>query len=166
MDEDRFWQIIDQVHQESGGAMERKCELLESELGKLSPEDLRDFIRHFDTLDSRAYTWSLWGAAYVMHGGCSDDSFSDFRATLISQGRAVFEAAIGEPETLAALEFENEDDICFEGFQYVKSTVAERRLGEIPPREVPFPSDPSGEEWDEDDLPALFPKLSARYGFD
>ena len=33
---DQFWNIVDQVHLESGGDMERKCRLLDTELRQLS----------------------------------------------------------------------------------------------------------------------------------
>ncbi|MEM7316607.1 MAG: DUF4240 domain-containing protein, partial [Planctomycetota bacterium] len=165
MDVDHFWQIIDSVNAQSGGDMDRKCELLKEELSSLGPDDLRDFVDHFDFADATAYSWSLWGAAYVMHGGCSDDSFSDFRATLISRGRKVFEQALSDPESLAELDWDARD-VCYEGFQYVKNEVAEDKLGEIPKRKVAFPSDPSGSEWDEDVVDQLYPKLAAKYSGD
>ncbi|NNG00144.1 MAG: DUF4240 domain-containing protein [Desulfobacteraceae bacterium] len=100
-----------------------------------------------------------------MHGGCSDDSFSDFRATLISHGRKIYETALVNPESLANLDFRDEEDICYEGYQYVKNDVAEEKLGEIPKREKPFPDEPSGKEWDEDTVNELYPRLSAKYSF-
>lgn len=163
MNTDEFWQIIDTVHAASGGDMDQKCELLRQRLSELEPQDLRDFIDHFDAADAAAYSWPLWGAAYVMHGGCSDDSFSDFRATLISHGRSTYERALADPESLSELEFEDEEEICYEGFQYVKNDVAEEKLGELPKRTVQFPELPSGEEWDEDSLDQRYPKLSAKY---
>jgi hypothetical protein len=163
MNTDEFWQIIDSAHSKSGGDMDRKCELLKKELSALEAGDLCEFIDHFDSADAAAYTWPLWGAAYVMHGGCSDDSFSDFRATLISQGREVYERALNDPESLVELDFDDEEDVCYEGFQYVKNDVVEEKLGEIPKRKVGFPNDPTGSEWDEDSLEQLFPKLTAKY---
>jgi hypothetical protein len=165
MDIDDFWQIIDSVHSESEGNMDRKCELLKNRLERLNELDLRDFINHFNSADAGAYTWPLWGAAFVMHGGCSDDSFSDFRATLISHGRKIYEAALADPESLVNLDLEDVDDICYEGFQYVKTGVAVEKLGEIPNRDTPFPDEPSGKEWDEENVINLYPRLSAKYSF-
>lgn len=164
MNTDEFWQIIDAVHDESGGDMERKCVLLKQQLLRLNGEDIRQFIAHFDSVDALAYSWPLWGAAYVIHGGCSDDSFSDFRATLISQGRRIYHAAIEDPESLAELEVEDEEDLFYEGYQYVKNEVAEEKLGEIPERSVSFPDQPTGEEWDEDGVNNIYPRLAAKYG--
>ncbi len=165
MNRDEFWQIIDSVHNESEGDMNRKCDLLKNRLNRLNEQDLRDFINHFDSVDADAYTWPLWGAAYVMHGGCSDDAFSDFRATLISHGRKIYETALADPESLADLDFTNEEDICYEGFQYVKNDVAEEKLGEIPAIDMSFPDEPSGEVWDEENVRPLYPRLSAKYSF-
>lgn len=163
MNTEEFWQIIDTVHSGSGGDMDRKCELLRERLSTLEPQDLREFIDHFDSVDAAAYSWPLWGAAYVMHGGCSDDSFSDFRATLISHGRDIYERALADPESLASLDFDDEEDVCYEGFQYVKNDVAEEKLGELPNRTVIFPEHPSGEEWDEETVDQRYPILSAKY---
>lgn len=165
MNKDEFWQIVDSVHYESDGDMDRKCELLSRHLGGLNEQDLMDFINHFDSADAGAYTWPLWGAAYVMHGGCSDDSFSDFRATLISHGRKIYEAALADPESLADLHFRDAQDICYEGYQYVKNAVVEEKFGEIPKRSKPLPDEPSGEAWDEDTVDDLYPRLSAKYSF-
>jgi len=35
---------------------------------------------------NKAYTWDLWGAAYLINGGCSDDGFEYFRRWLVSRG--------------------------------------------------------------------------------
>ena len=76
-----------------------------------------------------AYCWSLWGAAYVINGGCSDDPFVDFRASLISRGRQVFERALSDPDSLADEDFDGSDWFN-EGYQYavadgVRSAVSE-----------------------------------------
>ena len=43
----------------------------------------------------------VWAAAYLIGGGCSDDSFIDFRARLISQGRGWYQKAADSPGNLA-----------------------------------------------------------------
>ena len=163
MDTDDFWQIIDTVHDASGGDMDRKCELFRDRLSSLEPQELRDFMALFDSTDVSAYTWSLWGAAYVIRGGCSDDSFSDFRANLISHGRTTFESALDNPETLADVDLSDVDDLFYEGFQYVMMDVAEKALSESPERTVRLPSEPAGEEWDEDSVDLRYPKLAVKF---
>jgi hypothetical protein len=50
-----------------------------------------------------SYQNPLWAAAYLINGGCSDDGFDYFRGWLLLQGREVFEAAVADPDSLAAL---------------------------------------------------------------
>jgi hypothetical protein len=163
MHKDDFWKIIDRVHAKSPKDMDAKCEGLRAELMKLSDDDLRSFSEHFDDADARAYDWKLWGAAYVIQGGCSDDAFSDFRATLISMGRKFYERALADPDSLANVDY-NEESAFYEGHQYVKTEVAEERLGEIPERARTFSKEPGGVSWEDADLPKLLPKLSGKFG--
>jgi integrase len=94
MDEQTFWQIIQQAHDASHGNMARKCELLTAKIAQLSKEDAVEFRNIFDAMMRRAYHWPLWAAAYLIHGGCGDDTFSDFRSAQISRGRRAFERAL------------------------------------------------------------------------
>ena len=55
------------------------------------------FAAHRDEL----YSWDLWGAAYLLMGGCSDDCFTDFRSWIVAQGQAYFEAVRSDPQALA-----------------------------------------------------------------
>ncbi len=55
------------------------------------------------SLRARSYLAPLWAAAYLINGGCSDDGFDYFRGWLITQGRAVFEGAVADPDGLAGL---------------------------------------------------------------
>jgi hypothetical protein len=50
-----------------------------------------------------SYRNPLWGAAYLINGGCSDDGFDYFRGWLLTQGQTVFESALADPDSLAAL---------------------------------------------------------------
>jgi len=162
---DEFWNIIAKVDRESEGAFQKKCELLDRDLRKLSLDEVLSFDTHFTECLDRAYTWELWAAAYIMGGGCSDDGFWDFRSTLISMGREIFERAVGDPETLAEFKIKN-GHWEREGFQYVATTV-ERDLsgGQEFPRSQPHPKEPSGERWDESTVAELYPKLAERYKY-
>ncbi len=89
----------------------------------------------------------------------------DFRATLISMGRQVYEPALIDPNALGRVAFDRNDP-CYEGFQYAILDALETRWGEVPAREVDFPPEPSGEEWDEETVEALYPGLSYLGGGD
>lgn len=159
---EQFWTIVATVHQASSGDMPAKCRLLEDELRKLPAEEIRSFDEHFiDCLD-RAYTWEMWAAAYIIGGGCSDDSFWDFRSTLISMGQETYDNAVADPESLA----DREADIArYEGFQYVAGRVYKAVTGTEIGRHKPHPRKPTGYDWEDDELAQLYPNLAKRYGW-
>lgn len=166
MKADEFWQIIADVNEQSAGDMDTKVDLLTKHLQPLDAEQVLAFSRIFDSMMDKAYTYDLWGAAYVIQGGCSDDGFMDFRSSLISTGKEVFERAASSPETLAELARDMVECLFLEGFAYPATTVYEQKTGSLPEREAPHPADPTGEPWDEDQtvLERRFPKLWAKYG--
>jgi Protein of unknown function (DUF4240) len=98
MDHEEFWALIDSTR---GGGCEEHAQRLEARLRALPPDQILAFDRFYSRLAEQSYRWDLWGAAYLLRGGCSDDGFEDFRGWLIGQGRAVFEAALEDPDTLA-----------------------------------------------------------------
>jgi hypothetical protein len=52
-------------------------------------------------LMAESYQGDLWGAAYLINGGASDDGFDYFRGWLIAQGPEVFSRAVADPDALA-----------------------------------------------------------------
>jgi hypothetical protein len=52
---------------------------------------------------AESYRTDLWGAAYLINGGCSGDGFEYFRGWLLVQGRAVYERVVADPDALADL---------------------------------------------------------------
>ena len=143
MTRDEFWAIIDK-----GKSSEEPELILEQELKQLSPASIVDFQEHFDTLFDQAYAWPLWGAAYIIGGGCSDDGFIDFRYGLISRGKEVYEKALKDPDSLANIGEEIEN----ESFGYVAAQVYENQTEtELPYRPLPRIPDPPGDDWDFDD---------------
>jgi hypothetical protein len=75
-------------------------ELLTGELEKLEPADIIKFHLIFWYFYRVSYRTDLWGAAYIMNGGYSDDAFDYFRGWLISQGKKVFDEALDNPDSL------------------------------------------------------------------
>jgi len=45
----------------------------------------------------------------------------------------------------------------------VKNDVAKEIMGAIPDSNVKYPSDPTGDSWEEEDLPALLPRLARKF---
>src|ERR1044071_8296184 len=99
MTREQFWKSVDQVKgaEEPGAAMNKL-------LRKVTPQELVSYQEHFDTLAREAYRGDLWGAAYIIGGGCSDDGFIDFRYGLIARGKDVFESALRSEEHTSELQ--------------------------------------------------------------
>src|SRR5689334_11637866 len=95
-----FWQAIAAGWEEADDD-EAFLEAMEEWLESLPLAEVLSFDGHVDALHNASYSWRLWGAAYLINGGCSDDAFEYFRAWLISRGRDVYEAAIDDPNSLA-----------------------------------------------------------------
>ncbi len=159
---DDFWGIVDRVHIASPHNGEQKMVVLRAELCLLSDEELTSFCRSFYRHFSEAYSWDLWAAAYIICGGCSDDGFMDFRASLIFMGHETFERAMANPETLVELGDDAEEILCCEGYQYVIQEVVEEKLEDMPVTAMDSET-PSGESWQEEDLEERFPALWKKF---
>ena len=167
MDETRFWAIIEAGGRKSLADPECQLAAIHKLLLLLSPDEIRDFHRLFNQKLADAYTWDLWGAAYLINGGCSDDGFHYFRAWLVSRGRAVYEAAIVNPDTLADITDPERDDYEFEDLLSAPQVAYEELRGEeMHPVKFRWPSKPRGRRWDFDDDEQVLrrlPKLARRY---
>jgi hypothetical protein len=112
-----------------------------------------------------AFQWDLWGAAYLIGGGCSDDGFADFRNWLISMGRRVFEEAVSSADSLAqVVDAPGVEDVFFEEFSHVAAEAYEELTGrELPGETGRGPDVPAGEEWSEEgeELRKRLPRLWA-----
>lgn len=172
MSDDKFWALIDRaaVHESDP---ERQLASLAAILNELPPEEIEAFEAAFWRQMNRAYTWDLWGAAYVAHGGASDDGFEYFRRWLISKGRGVFERVLANPDDLAdVLVADVEGVLEFEEFAYVAGDVWTQRTGRSidefasMPGDVLPSSEPEGVAFEEDaiQLASRYPKLWRRFG--
>ncbi len=109
MDRETFWGIIETARERAGaGADDRGAEddplpgvLTDLLVERLSPDEILAFADVAGAVARDAYAWPVWGAAYLVEGGCSDDGFMDFRDGLVLAGRATFERAVADPDSLA-----------------------------------------------------------------
>ena len=168
MDEACFWDIIEAGDRAVRDDPEHQLASVRERLTALSSEELIEFHSLFNRKMAAAYTWDLWGVAYLINGGCSDDGFAYFRAWLISLGRSVYSAALRDPDSLAAVVDTGRDDHEFEELWGIAQEVYRDAAGEAMPA-VPFtwPAQPNGECWDHSDQEQLsrrLPKLSKMYG--
>jgi hypothetical protein len=166
-----FWKVVDSTILLKDP--DRQLEALHSALSKLSVEQIVQFEASFDREMKRSYSWDLWGAAYVIHGGASDDSFEYFRCWLISKGKAVFEKALADPESLAdILAADVREALEFESFAYVaRKSWGEKtgKKGADMPNAAPMlylDRQPTGIPFEENSasLAKRYPKLWKRFG--
>src|SRR5436190_6629643 len=97
MGEKEFWAIIHSCPGDDGADHDALVETLAT----FSEDGILQFAHWFDTFTNRAYTVDLWGAGYLINGGCSDDGFYYFRNWLIGQGKEVYDKAVADPDSLA-----------------------------------------------------------------
>ena len=100
LDKEDFWGIIDAARESSGG-WQGMFDLLVEALVQLEEQDIVQFKLIFNEYSDLAYKEKLWAAAAMMHNGCSDDGFIDFRAWLVAQGKEVYLNALADPDSLA-----------------------------------------------------------------
>jgi hypothetical protein len=98
MDKDHFWRLIEEsrsgcINPNSPNEHGKK---LQEMLTLLEPAAILDFFVMFQDCLLRAYKWNLWAIPFIAYEGCSDDSFEEFRAWLISRGENFFEDALTE----------------------------------------------------------------------
>ena len=162
MDIKRFWEIVDAAKKTAAPDTDGRVDALKHLLSTESLEELQSFQSHYDAQIRRSYRWDLWGAAYLINGGASDDGFRYFRDWLISEGRVVFEAALQSPDSLADLP--RIDLAELELFGYVALQVYEARGGGELDRDFSTEhAAPQGEQWSEDELAELLPRLARKY---
>lgn len=161
-----FWKFVE-THAATAPSIEAACGALEAALANVTEAEVLEYCQGFYVAMDKAYTWDLWGVAYLIQGGCSDDAFMDFRSCLIACGQDIFERAVADPESLLSIPQSNLSTLFEEGLLYVGPAVYESISGHAPARPV-SPAEPSGSAWEEtrEDLMQRFPKAWAQYGWE
>lgn len=164
MDEGDFWALVEQAKSAAGNQVESRPSALEHLLTGLGLDAIQAFQRRYDVELLRANQWRLWGAAYIMNGGCSDDGFRYFRDWLISEGKTSFNAALKDPDSLAVFPpgrlFE------LEAYEYAAQRAGEQfGRGKLERDAQMAAAAPEGKAWNESELSTLFPQLAAAFHF-
>lgn len=172
MDVAKFWSLIERTLPFEADT-QKQSEAMQKVLAELAPQEIEAFEVQFNQQLVRAYTWDLWGATYVVHGGASDDAFEYFRRWLISKGQRMFEHVLAKPDDLADLVAVNVvGGLEFEEFAYIPRDVWVNRTKKSPDDfacgDYPaYPkSGPTGAPFEEDNdaLAMRYPKLWKRFG--
>ncbi|MCZ2257730.1 DUF4240 domain-containing protein [Sporosarcina sp. G11-34] len=176
MEKKEFWKLIEKSREFD------QAEWLTEELAQKGLEEVLDFEFLFEELMNASYQSRLWGAAFVLMGGCSDDTFDYFRGWLIGQGEKVYNKVMKNHEFLA--EYINEDNLDDEGLPQNEEllSVGVDAYTLIKTGDIEWDDDIHNEllealdkkglqsvtdiefDWEEDDLENLFPVLWERFG--
>ncbi len=127
MSRDSFWGLIAEVKTACGQDQDKYLDMLKTRLKELGPDHAQDFHDIVQAYEGLAYKYGLWSACELM-GSAADDSFIDFRAWLISQGKEAYFAALKDPDSLAGLD--PGDGYWFESFTYAGDSALEEMTGE------------------------------------
>ncbi|MER5382676.1 DUF4240 domain-containing protein [Streptomyces sp. NPDC002688] len=182
MDTSAFWTTIEAARSATTADKPFAAALVD-ELATRSKQDILGYQERFDEASGAVYRWDVWAAAYLIGGGCSDDSFMDFRAGLIALGRDWYDKAAAAPDGLAehpsviaAAQAHRDEAIFDEEANYAASGAFGRITGDeedfyeawaahTASRERPArDSDDMGEDFDFDDAHEMhrrLPRLAA-----
>ncbi|QGN47310.1 DUF4240 domain-containing protein [Micromonospora sp. WMMC415] len=169
---DDFWQLIDQARAGGGGEPHAVAARAVALLAQWEPEEIVGYARHQARVLAASHRVDLWGAAYLINGGVSDDGFHHFRGWLMTQGRAVFARSVADPDSLAEVpqvraaslsgeEFACEQMLTVPWEAYRKATAAD-----LPAERDPVPVPDLNDFWDfddEDEARRRLPKLAALF---
>jgi hypothetical protein len=95
MTDQQFWDVID--------AADFDIDELVDILTDLPPDMIVAFENHVRQRFMASFREDLWGAAYLIKGGCTDEGFDNFRCWLIGNGKEIYEKALENADSLAEL---------------------------------------------------------------
>jgi hypothetical protein len=162
MDEDEFWKIIEDSRAASLNHYDTQVVRLKTLLLKLNPGEIEKFDNTFTALLAASYDWKLWGAAYVINGGCSDDCFDYFREYLIGHGKEKFYQALKDPESCAPW-IKSEDVENWEGLRYCAMDAYAQKTGRDLPMTYTANFVLKGKEFDEATVFKSYPVLAKKF---
>jgi hypothetical protein len=168
MDDAQFWEFVKRASSKADGDADVIAEGVREQLTELPAAEIESFDAILDSKVAAAYTYKLWGAVYLMNGGCSNDGFYYFRGWLVAQGQEVYEAAVADPDSLASIADPGNDYHECEDMLYAAMRAYKAVTGKlpVPPGDAPQTRKPSGERWDFDDVEATarqLPRLARMY---
>jgi tRNA pseudouridine32 synthase/23S rRNA pseudouridine746 synthase len=162
MDDALFWEIIGRSRAEALELPDQLV-LLEGLLGGLKAADIKKFASIYARYMRQLYHWNAWALAYAARGGCSDDSFMEFRSWLILQGDpALLDLAIKDPAAAAA-GVPRDPELPDGTLMPMIDDIHLARAGTTFEWPMTDLETPKGREWPEDELDARFPELVAYY---
>jgi uncharacterized protein DUF4240 len=170
---DAFWSLLERTRP-GDGDVGAHAEAITEALAAGGVEVTRAWATDFDDALDALDHWDVWGAAYLALGGCSDDAYEYTRCWIVGRGRDAWTQARDDPDAYFAGLFEGIDpdgawqrvdalgNLDGEPLLYAGGIAHERLTGAWLPARAPREgARPRGEPWEEADLPARLPRLSA-----
>lgn len=175
MNMQEFWRVIDFARQQTRGDDQLYENLLIKTLERYSLTEIIEFECLLEQHLLAADDFKIMAAQKIIEGSVTDDSYLYFRCWLISQGKSVFEEALRNPDSLASIDTERAI-AGFEPLLYVATQAYQNKIGkkeedESFPRAVASArglnydsaTGTKGEDWTEEQLPTLLPKLYSKH---
>jgi hypothetical protein len=162
MDEVEFWKLIDKSRVASNNDFQAQINFLKSILLTLEPMDIVKFDNTFTALLAASYDYKLWGASFVINGGCSDDCFEYFRQYLIGHGKEKFYKTIKNPESCVSW-IKSEDEDNWEGLLYSAMQAYKQKTGKEIPKTYQPKFELKGKPFDEETVMKQYPKLAKKF---
>ncbi|MCA9905240.1 MAG: DUF4240 domain-containing protein [Anaerolineae bacterium] len=169
MDTAKFWSMIEESRQKSGGNIDKQLEILVEDLSRLPTKSILGFERSLWAMMTRAYRADVWDSVRLVACGCSDDGFHDFQGWLIAQGQVIYEEILADPQALADRVDKIQRFNIFHGRMTSTAEEAyEQKTGElIPESEYEYREQAvlvGGPLTPEPELPAKYPRIVAKLG--
>lgn len=170
MDKSAFWTLINEARSTSDRPDEI-AEVIARRLAEASPEAVRAFDGWLWEYLRAMHRRDLWGAAYTIMGGCSEEGFVLFCAWLLTHGESMVHEVVREPDVLADLQWDGAPQSAW--LLTVAPTVYGQLTGEELPETRPDVQIPElrswprdrlrNYDWPEDLLEAQYPRLFERF---
>ena len=174
MDTEEFWKIIERANQTAEGDQEDKLYILVSQLEPYAEKDIIEFERILRAKIIECDYFTIMAILKIVEGYVTDDSYLYFRCWLIGSGKAVYENAIKDPDSVSQV-VDFSELLDFEGLLYVATAAFAHKTGREEDDSFPrdlcsadgldydFNAPPTkGQVWNEADLSSLLPNLWAR----
>lgn len=169
MDEASFWELVDRSVELCEPGSDGQYKWLSEQLKVLPVEEIIQFENRLNELKAKCCTFPVLAANFIMQSYVSDDVFEDFRLWLISNGKARFYAALGNPDSIA--DFCDVEDpvveINGEGLLYVAGRAYREKTGndDFVDRAESVPDPDIDEEWPDkkEGFEELMPKLYRKF---
>jgi hypothetical protein len=163
----RWWDLIERSRKEVSDRDEQADRLVALMTAELSADDIVVFDKFLQERVRDAFRSDLWGIAYIMNGGCSDDGFDYFLGWLICKGKKHYEAALANPEAAAKGVSPEDEPFENEVVYWGPSRAWAAKTGK--PSDEYYKLAPSvqrtlkGELFDEDTIYDDYPKLKKKF---